>query len=487
MKKAVIYARVSTTKQAEEGASIEAQIKQLQDYAADNSYEVARKYIDRGESARTDDRPEFQQMIADIKSNPEKFDAVLIHKTDRFARSREDSIVYKSLLRKDCNCDVISIKEDFGDGAVGKMVEGILESVAEFYSENLANEVKKGMEEKISQGKVVSEPPYGYVINEQGRLEIYEPEAEVIRYIFQQYIDGEGTRQISRDLRANTKSMFGEAAAKKKSTNSDITWSTYMIKNVLKNEAYIGHYSFGDIERKNNHPAIISKEDFELVQELIKDRTSKHTGDKHGDYLLRGLIKCHECDGSLIRHVKHATLADGTEKTYYYARCRRQQDRGDCYANFHRMEFLENQLIEFLQQIISQERIDNLQIQTKDKSDLQKEYEQLKSKLESFDDRFDRQIEAYQAGVIDLDQLEKHKKNLKQEKKQLQDKLAKLENKLKGENIDKDNFLDSVDNVLSLLKGDDIDIQQKRNGLLQIIDRIEVSKKKELFRVYFKQ
>ena len=84
-------------------------------------------------------------MISDIKNNPENYDAVLIHKTDRFARNREDSIVYKLLVRQDCNVDVISIKEEFGDGPVGQMVEGILESVAEFYSLNLAEEVMKGM------------------------------------------------------------------------------------------------------------------------------------------------------------------------------------------------------------------------------------------------------------------------------------------------------------------------------------------------------
>jgi len=486
LKKAVIYARVSTTKQAEEGVSIEAQIKQLQDYAVENNYEVIEKYVDRGESARTDDRPQFQQMIADIKSDPSKHDAVLIHKTDRFARSREDSIVYKSLLRKDCNCDVISIKEDFGDGAVGKMVEGILESVAEFYSENLANEVKKGMEEKINQGKVVSEPPYGYIINDNGRLKIHEPEAKVVKYIFQQYINGEGTKQICRDMKQNAETMFGEVGTTKQGSTKDMTWSTYSIKYMLKNEVYIGTYEFGNIKRENNHPGIISEEDFELVQQLLKDRNSKKTGENYGDYLLRGFIKCHECGGGLGRQVKKATLADGTRKTYHYARCRRHQDLGNCYANFHRMKFLEEQLIEFLEYVINQEQLDSLDIQTKNKSDLQKEYEQLKSKLNSFEDRFDRQIEAYQAGVIDLEQLEKHKQNLKHEKEQLQEKLNNLEEKISGDSIDKSKFLDNVENILKLLKSNNVDIQQKRNGLMQVVNKIEVSKKKELFRVHFK-
>ena len=162
MKKAVIYARVSTTKQAEEGMSIDAQLKQLKQYASDNVYEVVEQYVDKGASAKTADRPAFQEMIAEVKANKDNYDAVLIHKTDRFARNREDSIIYKSLLRRDCDVDVISITEEFGDGAVGNMIEGILEVIAEFYSENLSKEVLKGMREKAERGEVLGELPLGY-------------------------------------------------------------------------------------------------------------------------------------------------------------------------------------------------------------------------------------------------------------------------------------------------------------------------------------
>ncbi|MCK8826086.1 recombinase family protein [Fuchsiella alkaliacetigena] len=487
MKKAVIYARVSTTKQAEEGSSIEAQIKQLQNYAVENNYDVIERYVDRGESARTADRPEFQRMINDIKNNPDDYDAVLIHKTDRFARNREDSIVYKSILRRDCDVDVISIKEDFGDGPVAKMVEGVLESVAEFYSENLSNEVKKGMEQRISEGKVVSEPPYGYIINSQGKLEVYEPEAKVIRYIFSQYIKGEGSKQISRELAKNAENMFGEAGTKKKSIDRKMKWSTHAILYIIKNETYIGHYKFGDNKVTNNHPAIIDKEDFKLAQQLIKDRKNKRTGNKYGDYLLRGFIKCYECGGSLIRHVKRRKRKDGSLSIRSYARCSRHQKKGNCYSNFHTMEFLENELIEFLREVSNCHiNLDNISINASDKTKLQEEYNRIKNKLDSFDDQFDRQIEAYQAGVINLDQLEKHKSNLEKEKQQLQKELKTIEKKINEDSLNKSKFISEIENTVDVLENDNIDIAIKRNFLIKIIDQIRVSKKKEIFEVTFK-
>lgn len=205
MRTAALYIRVSSREQAE-GMSIPAQLTQLQEWASKNDYIVNEEhiFIEAGETARYDDRPEFQKMIAIAKRKPKPFDAVLVHKYDRFARNREHSITYKSLLRHECGIDVISITEKFGDDPIGRLMEAIIEAIAEFYSANLAHEVMKGKKEAAKSGLVHSEPPYGYAIGEEsGKFVIYEPEARVVRRIFDLYVrDGKGLRAISMYLRS---------------------------------------------------------------------------------------------------------------------------------------------------------------------------------------------------------------------------------------------------------------------------------------------
>ena len=106
--------------------------------------------------------PAFLRMIATAKSKPRPFDVILVHKFDRFARSREDSVVYKSMLRKDCGIKVISITEQFEDDKFSIILEAMLEAMAEYYSLNLADEVKKGMFEKARRGEHIGKAPYGY-------------------------------------------------------------------------------------------------------------------------------------------------------------------------------------------------------------------------------------------------------------------------------------------------------------------------------------
>lgn len=137
--KAVLYARVSSEKQAEKDLSISAQLKALRKYAAEKGYEVIREFVDEAESARTANRPAFQEMIALAKSKPKPFDVILVWKLSRFARNREDSIVYKSLLRKR-GIQVVSIKERVDDSPAGALLEGMIEVIDEFYSANLAQE-----------------------------------------------------------------------------------------------------------------------------------------------------------------------------------------------------------------------------------------------------------------------------------------------------------------------------------------------------------
>jgi len=145
-----IYARVSSDSQ-DVDLSISAQMRAVRDYAAKHGYQVVREYEDVAESGRTAARPAFGEMIALAKTKHPPFEAILVWKMNRFSRSRVDSITYKTLLR-DRGIKVISINEPLDDGPSGQLLEGIIESVDEFYSANLGQDIKRGMRENAERG-----------------------------------------------------------------------------------------------------------------------------------------------------------------------------------------------------------------------------------------------------------------------------------------------------------------------------------------------
>lgn len=157
----MLYARVSSERQ-DVDLSISAQLKALREYAARNGYRVVGEFVDEAESGRTADRPAFREMVSLARRPHRPFDTILIWKYSRFARNREDSIVYKSFLRKH-GVEVISITEPVEDTPTGKLLEAMIESLDEFYSANLAQEVRRGLRESASRGfYVASATPYGY-------------------------------------------------------------------------------------------------------------------------------------------------------------------------------------------------------------------------------------------------------------------------------------------------------------------------------------
>ena len=158
--KAVIYLRVSTKEQAEEGYSIPAQAGACRRFIADRGWELADEYVDRGESARTADRPQLQAMLARLAEDP-GIEALVVHKLDRLARNLEDHAAVRAALRE-AGVQLHSVTESLEDSASGKLVEGILASIAEFYSANLGQEIRKGMDQKAAQGGWPVRAPFGY-------------------------------------------------------------------------------------------------------------------------------------------------------------------------------------------------------------------------------------------------------------------------------------------------------------------------------------
>lgn len=303
---AAAYARYSSDNQ--DIASIDAQIRAIREYCERNKICLSKIYTDEARSATTDNRPEFQQMIRD--SSLGLFDAIIVHKLDRFSRDRFDSAFYKHQLRKN-GIRLISVLENLDDSPESIILESVLEGMAEYYSRNLAREVMKGMKETALQCKHTGgKPPLGYDVAPDKTYVINEEESHVVRSIFEIYAAGSGYSEImSKGYKTKTRHPFGK--------NS--------IHEILKNEKYRGVYVFNRTEKKingkrNHHkykkeneiirieggmPRLISDETWERVQErMIKNKKGVNSAKE--TYLLSGLIYCGKCTGAMTGTRKHA-------------------------------------------------------------------------------------------------------------------------------------------------------------------------------------
>ena len=203
---AALYARVSSDRQ-DVDLSVAAQLRALRDYAEKNGYVVAREYIDEAESGRIADRPQFRRMLDEASLSDSPFQEILVWKFSRFTRKREHAVAFKSMLRKR-GIRVTSITEHADDSPTGKLMEAIIESLDEFYSENLAQEVLRGMREAASRGFWISTySPYGYRkvpvqdgAKKRPKLELDPPADGVVRRIFQMAHLGTSTLDITKTL-----------------------------------------------------------------------------------------------------------------------------------------------------------------------------------------------------------------------------------------------------------------------------------------------
>ena len=301
---AALYARVSSDRQ-DVDLSISAQLRALRDYAQKNGYIVAREYIDEAESGRIADRPEFRKMI-DAAARPNAaFQEILVWKFSRFTRKREHAVAFKSMLRRK-GVRVVSITEHADDTPTGKLMEAIIESLDEFYSENLAQEVTRGMREAASRGFWIgSRTPYGYnrlmVPDGAKKRPTLQPDPDasrVVKRIFDMAEAGTGMLHIARTL--NDEGIASPAGK---------LWSKNGIHFILRNEVYTGTLIWGanakdkadPIRIEKAFPAIISKAKSQRVNRLMRSRAPKiaHPRRVGSTYLLSGLVKCHRCNRAL--------------------------------------------------------------------------------------------------------------------------------------------------------------------------------------------
>ena len=327
---AALYARVSSDRQ-DVDLSVAAQLRALRDYAEKNGYLVCREYIDEAESGRIADRPQFQRMLDEASKPQSPFQEILVWKFSRFTRKREHAVAFKSMLRRR-GVRVVSITEQADDTPTGKLLEAIIESVDEFYSENLAQEVTRGMRESASRGFwVTSYAPYGYkrVHVQDGpkkrpTLELNPPADAVVRRIFDMALQGKSILDVTKTLNAE-----GVPTANGKK------WLKTTIHTMLDNEAYTGAVVWGTkakdgappVRVEDAHPAIISKGEFQRVKKLLGSRAPKRMNPRRASspYLLSGLLRCQTCGKAMT-----AAEAKSGKYTYYVCHSLLKRGSGTC-------------------------------------------------------------------------------------------------------------------------------------------------------------
>lgn len=404
LRRAAIYGRYSSHMQKD--TSIEQQFLDIRRYCQEHGITIVAEYADRGISGTTDDRPEFQRMIRD--STKGKFGFVVVWKIDRFARNRYDSAMYKARLKKH-GVKVLYAKESIPDGPEGILLESILEGSAEYYSANLAQNIRRGMianarECKVTNGSI----PLGYRKGADMHYEIDPVEAEVVRKIFRWYTDGISSVNICAMLNgAGHKTKYGRPFGK----NS--------LRSILSNERYTGVYTYDDIRIEGGVPAIIDKETFDSARRMLNFHAKAPSASMDIQYLLTGKLYCGHCKEPMIG--MSGTGKSGNKFAYYSCANKRRGDK-TCNKRNVRKEDIEAAVVDrTLAYVLTDEAMAKiadaavkLQEAERDTSVL----DGLKNRLRETDNALKNIIRAIEAGIFNnttaarMQQLEEEKLSL---------------------------------------------------------------------------
>jgi DNA invertase Pin-like site-specific DNA recombinase len=431
--KAALYARVSSDKQ-DVDLSIAGQLRNLRDYALRNNYEIVSEFVDEAESGRsTSSRPAFNDMIASSRLKNPPFEVILVWKLSRFARSRMDSITYKALLRSR-GIRLVSINEPLDNTPVGQLLEGIIESVDEFYSANLGQDIKRGMRENASRGFFNhSKAPYGL------HREPVKDGTKVRWKLSPDSDDSASVRVIRRIFDLAMKDYGCKAIAGKindegfRNRNGNL-WNGTTVHQILTNEAYCGTLVWGGrqgrpavksgvdpVRVENAWPAIIPKANFNTIRHKMRDKSPKkvHPRRVASFYILSGILYC-SCGHAMIGR-------SAKSQKYYYYQCNHNYKMGKtgCNAKILPKEKLENAIIQQLQNVVLTN--DNLgELVQLVNEDLLKSHNGSKELLRTIDSelsdanaRLARLYDALETGTLSIEHLAPRIKELRDRKDKL--------------------------------------------------------------------
>ena len=399
---AVIYARYSSDNQREE--SIEGQIRECTAYAEKNGITVVKHYIDRALSAKTDNRPDFQQMIKD--SEKRLFDIVLVWKLDRFARNRYDSAHYEYQLERN-HVKLVSATEPISDSPAGIMVKSMLTGMAEYYSAELSEKVVRGMTENVLKGKYNGGTiPIGFKVDEEKFFQIDPLKAPFVVEAFQRYNDGATMKELMNWL--NDSGV---------TTNRNQKFTYNSVQTMLTNKRYIGENHFKDIVMPDSIPAIVDKDLFEEVQQKIKKNSRAPARHKaEDDYLLTTKLFCGMCGAMMF-----GECGTGRNKVvHHYYKCATAKRFKTCKKKTVRKEWLEDLVIAETMKLIQDDAVidaivaEVMELQDQENTTLPL----LEKQMREVENGIENMLNAIQAGVLTnstksrLEKLEAQQKEL---------------------------------------------------------------------------
>ena len=476
MKSACAYIRVSTDKQEE--LSPDAQKRLLIDFAKKNNMSLLAEniYIDNGISGKkADKRPEFLKMIGLAKSKEHPFDVILVWKFSRFARNQEESIVYKSLLKKN-HVEVVSVSEPLVDGPFGSLIERIIEWMDEYYSIRLSGEVLRGMTEKALRGGYQSSLPLGYRMNKDtGIPYIYEDEAIIVKKIYKDYIAGHSYLEIARELNAlGYKTKRGAA------------FEGRTVEYILSNPFYYGAVRWNRqkhddhtikfvnewIIAQGKHEPLIDKTKWDEIQHLIALRSKpyKARAAGHMRHWLGGLVKCSDCGASLMA---------GLNATRYQCG---NYNKGKClHSHFIKTTALEDAVYKSLERVL--QNSDELHYELKKSSNEPDTNDRdiILNQLSKLNDKEARIKQAFRDGIDTIEEYKENKQLLANERKVLQSQLESSA----SSNDSSAEMLKNISTVLDIVKDTSNDTLTRANAIRSVVDHCVYDKENDKLEVYF--
>ncbi|MBQ9345890.1 MAG: recombinase family protein [Oscillibacter sp.] len=471
------YIRVSSEDQLE--YSPDSQLKLIREYAKREGYLIPDDlvYQDDGISGRSaDKRPAFRLMIAMAKEENRSFDCIFVWKYSRFARNQEEAIMYKNLLKKK-GIMVKSISEPASDRPFSSLIERIIEWMDEYYLINLSGEVRRGMKEKATRGEAMGRPPFGYKVVD--KVLVPDENADVVRYIFSQFVSGVGYITLAHDLQ--DKGVM---------TSKGTLPTTEMVQYILRNPAYIGKTLWSENGRRKRrlslwdvdadtvvyvdgrHEPLIDMDTWNTVQEKLRQRSCEMKYKRAGGHvnLLKGLLRCGDCGSTLMTACRNGLQCRG----YTHGVCR--------VSHYINRDKAEKAVIALLNEIVKSDSY-VFSPTAAPAPPIQRDWDKLIAAEEL---KLARARDAYLSGVFQMEEYISVKSGIEAS-------IAKLEQQRDRERNDGDHevkidiaaYHNKVMEVLRVVEDESVSNQAKNEALRSILEKIVFNKPQGNFDFYF--
>ncbi len=466
LKIAAVYIRVSTDDQTE--LSPDSQLETVRAWAEKSGFVIPDRFVfaDEGISGRSAaKRPRFNEMIAMAKSSDHPFDAILVWKFSRFARSQEESIVYKAMLKK-VGVDVISVSEPVIEGPFGSLIERIIEWMDEYYSIRLSGEVKRSMTLNAQRGVAQIAPPFGYKKNPAPGSSFMIPaetEAAVIREVYSDYLAGVPVWKIVDGLNARGVRTHRGGKIENRTVMYWLQNPVYtgMVRWTPSGRTRRDFHNPDTITVPGDHEPIVSREDFDAVQKLVAAASEAHRPKSRPSFELKdwasGVVRCASCGSTLVFQRPRYFICNG----YVRARCK---DR-----NSITVDALHTAILDALR--TDKAATYPLRYKITRSDDTERELRVLRQQAEQYDRKFSRIREAYTAGVDSLDDYRRYKESLDAQQKELMEKIAELESRVDPAAAESA-LTESIRKTLETLESPDTTLHEKNAAAKALFENV---------------